>query len=274
MATPAKPDRLRSLAVLGRKVVRRTILDDPTLRDQLDRLGVLNPDIRSDPDADPLKPPTPRKALAAAITAVANRDRTSLGSAGVGGLEALAAVLETENTGDMVADVICVGFTDIVNFTAYTQTEGDDAALATLKRQEQVARQILRSRGGAIVKRLGDGLMLRFPTAPAGVAGILDLFDRLGGDDLGDFGKMQMRAGLVTGRPLKHGTDLVGSDVNLAARVTSVAKADQLLVTEDVVLGCGDDLPGVSFKARGRKKLKGFDDRVDLWEAGRTEAAN
>lgn len=249
--------------------MRRTILDDPELRDQLDRLGILNPRIRTDPEANPLKAPTPRRALASAITAIANKDRTSLGTAGVGGLEALAAVLEAEGGGEPVADEICVGFTDIVNFTSYTETKGDEAALDMLQRQETIAARVLRARGGAIVKRLGDGLMLRFPTAPAAVSGILDLFDDLDREDVDDSDRIGMRAGLTTGRPLEVGTDLVGSDVNLAARVTAAARTRQLLVTDDVVRLCSEDMPAVAFRSRGRKRLKGFDDKVEVWEATR-----
>lgn len=269
---PPRSERLRTLAELGRHVVRRTILEDPDLREQLDRIGILNPEIKTDPEADPLKAPTPRLALARAITAIASRDRTYLGSSGVGGLEALAAVLEAEGEGESLSEDICIGFTDIVNFTAYTDARGDEAALDMLQRQEAITVPILRSRGGSVVKTLGDGLMMRFPTPHAGVSGILDLFDRLDTEVVDDEDRIQMRAGLTIGRPLEVGSDLVGGDVNLAARVTAAARAHQLLVTESIVGACAGDLPDIAFRSRGRRRLKGFDEKVPLWEATRIEA--
>ena len=52
-----------------------------------------------------------------------------------------------------------VVFTDLVGFTEFTATAGDDEALRLLAVQEQIVGELLPT-DARIVKELGDGLML------------------------------------------------------------------------------------------------------------------
>lgn len=72
------------------------------------------------------------------------------------------------------ADVV-VAFTDLEGFTAFTAAEGDDAAGRLLLDHHRTAERLACSRGGRVVKRLGDGLLLVFASAPAAVLTCLEL---------------------------------------------------------------------------------------------------
>ena len=50
-----------------------------------------------------------------------------------------------------------------------------------------------------------------------------------------------MRAGLHWGSPRKLGGDYLGVDVNVAARVSAAAKADQVLVSDTLLARAGSD---------------------------------
>ena len=67
-----------------------------------------------------------------------------------------------------------VAFTDIVGFTEFCALRGDDEAVALLSLQERLVRDALPP-GARIVKELGDGLLLWFPTALASLTTCLDL---------------------------------------------------------------------------------------------------
>ena len=79
------------------------------------------------------------------------------------------------------ADFGVVAFTDIVGFTQFTAERGDAEALALLDRQDAVVRETLPG-DARVVKALGDGLLLWFPDAVAGLGACLDLCRRFEDD--------------------------------------------------------------------------------------------
>ena len=57
----------------------------------------------------------------------------------------------------VIPERLAVMFTDLEGFTRYTARRGDDAAAALLTEHNRIVGPIIRSRGGRVVKRLGDG---------------------------------------------------------------------------------------------------------------------
>lgn len=264
---PEAPGRMRDLVELGRTVVRRAIEDDPELEAKLARLGMLNPDAAVDPSAAPVSAPDLRVLFGNLVTRVASSGEARLGTAGIGGLEALAAVLDVREVrnGEPWPEEICVAFTDIEAFTSFTEEHGDEAALDMLRRHARAVEPSLRGRGGTIVKRMGDGLFVRFPNATAAVAALCDCFTALAADAAEHpDAPIRIRGGLALGRPIRAGNDLVGTDVNLAARLADAASAGEVLMTVAARVSIGDDLTRVTFEDRGPVELRGFPDPVDV----------
>ena len=81
----------------------------------------------------------------------------------------------SELRGDAGPSAVTIVFTDLEGFTRFTADHGDDAAIALLDDHHKLVGPIVRSRGGRIVKRLGDGLMLLFPAGEAAVLAALEL---------------------------------------------------------------------------------------------------
>lgn len=147
-----------------------------------------------------------------------------------------------------------VAFTDLEGFTRYTAREGDDAALALLAAHHRTVGPIVRGRGGRIVKRLGDGLMLAFPSPESAVLAALELVPTAPDP-------LRLRAGVHWGEAALTRDDLIGHVVNVAARVTQSAKGGQVLVTEPVVTEAGP-VPGVRFSSLRRRSFKGVGEAV------------
>ena len=93
----------------------------------------------------------------------------------------------------------------------------DEAALALLADHHRSIGPIVRSRGGKVVKRIGDGLMLSFPSAESAVLASLELVEV-------EPGPLRLRAGVHTGEAVVTPDDLIGHDVNVTARVAAVAR--------------------------------------------------
>jgi adenylate cyclase len=157
---------------------------------------------------------------------------------------------------------ISIVFTDLEDFTRYTARHGDEAALTLLAEHHRVIGPIVRSRGGKVVKRLGDGLMLSFPSTEAAVFAALELVEVHPPE-------LRLRAGVHTGEAVVTADDLIGHDVNVAARVTASAKGGQALATVAVRHAVGD-LPGVTFGRARRRTFKGVDEVVHVCSVQRS----
>src|SRR2546422_6779389 len=60
---------------------------------------------------------------------------------------------------------VVVMFTDIVDFTAYSDAQGEEASLGIVTRHENLVFPIVRSHDGTIVKTIGDAVMAYFTDA-------------------------------------------------------------------------------------------------------------
>jgi adenylate cyclase len=166
-----------------------------------------------------------------------------------------------------------IAFTDLVGFTEYTATRGDVEALAVLGAQEAIVRTALPD-GARVVKELGDGLLLFFPDAGVAVSGCLAILD--GFDVAADIDEMPLwvRAGLHRGRPSRRGDDLVGHDVNVAARIVDVAAPGELLCSGSMQAAArARDHDTVDFVELGPVMMKGIPDPIDLYRIERAELA-
>lgn len=167
----------------------------------------------------------------------------------------------------MTARPGAVAFTDIIGFTEFTAERGDDGALALLDLQERLVRDAL-PRDARVVKELGDGLMLWFPEAVAALDACLDLRDRFE-DSATDDAPLWVRMGMHWGTPAVRGDDLVGNDVNLAARIVDVAGPGELLVSDDLRRAVLDATRDVCLEELGPVVMKGIPQPVGLFRATR-----
>ena len=159
-----------------------------------------------------------------------------------------------------------IAFTDIVGFTEFTALRGDEAALELLARQDRVVHQAIAGQG-RIVKNLGDGLMLWFDDPCAAVRSSLALQERLEKESMTDDLPLWVRIGIHFGRPARRGQDLIGHDVNVAARIVALAAPGEVLVSEACTGRVADQVPGISFEEIGPTVMKGIPDPIALYRA-------
>jgi adenylate cyclase len=158
-----------------------------------------------------------------------------------------------------------VVFTDIVGFTEFTAEHGDDEALALLDRQEKMVRGSLPD-DARVVKDLGDGLMLWFPEAVSALGSCLAVTERFEEEAANDV-PLWVRVGVHWGCPTRRRDDLVGHDVNLAARIVDVAGPGEVLVSEPVRELVRGRVPGLRLDELGPVVMKGIPDAVPLYRA-------
>jgi adenylate cyclase len=156
--------------------------------------------------------------------------------------------------------VVC--FADLVGFTSLGGEVGVEE-LGTVARQLAELAGDVATPPVRLVKTIGDAAMFMSPEAPALVAAALSLIDAAESADL-----PALRAGMASGPVISRAGDLYGNAVNLASRVTGVARPGSVLCTEGVRDAA---LDGFAWSSAGRFRLKGVGDRQPLYRARRLE---
>ena len=157
-------------------------------------------------------------------------------------------------------------FTDLVGFTEFTATRGDAEALQLLAIQDRLVRSVLPGTA-RIVKELGDGLFMWFPEPEPALRCALELH-RILEDETATTGfPLWIRVGMHHGHALERGADLVGNDVNVAARIVDVAAPGEVLVSDAVKACMRRPAPHVCFEELGPVVMKGIPAPIRLWRA-------
>jgi adenylate cyclase len=121
---------------------------------------------------------------------------------------------------------LSVGFVDLAGFTKLSRSLSRMQLSRLTETFEQTASGVVADRGGRVVKMIGDEIM--FYAQDAGTAadiscGLIEALAEL--EDM-----PPVHAGVATGPVLLRFGDVYGSTVNIAARLTGIARPDTLLV--------------------------------------------
>lgn len=134
-------------------------------------------------------------------------------------------VARYERSGTADVDVT-VGFADISGYTSLSRhaTESDLAGLLELF--ESVATDAVGAHDGRVVKLIGDAVLFTTAEPTAGVAIAAELLALWPAD------RPPVRAGLATGTVLRRVGDVFGPTVNIASRLTSLSRPNEVRVDE------------------------------------------
>jgi class 3 adenylate cyclase/pimeloyl-ACP methyl ester carboxylesterase len=167
-------------------------------------------------------------------------------------------------------------FTDVEGSTALTDRLGDARARELLREHERMVREALESHGGSEVKALGDGFMTSFSSAVRALECAIAMQRAFAEHNQSAEEPILVRVGLNAGEPIAEDdpdgrSDLYGTAVNLAARITAQGKGGEILASEAVrQIVAGKKFP---FSDRGETTLRGFEDPVHVYEVSWRESA-
>jgi len=159
-----------------------------------------------------------------------------------------------------------VAFTDICGFTEFTAVRGDDDALRLLAAQEAVVRARL-PEGARVVKEIGDGLLLWYPEPVAALASALAFQDGFKAQETESELPLWVRIGIHWGTQTRRRDDLIGHDVNIAARVVDVAGPAEVVITEALLRRLHQSETPINFEIDelGPVVMKGLPEAVRLF---------
>ena len=145
---------------------------------------------------------------------------------------------------------MAVGFVDIVGYTSRSKRLEESELVEWLEHFESEATGLVVDQGGRIIKTIGDEVLFVADSATAAAEVALQLTER--GEPF-----PEVRAGIAYGDVVSRLGDVFGPTVNIASRLTGVARPGTVLADR----GCHDELaedPAYSFREMRRTPVKGY----------------
>ena len=162
-------------------------------------------------------------------------------------MEALGA-----NADDLYTTQVSVGFADMVGFTALSNELSRERIGDIVEIFESRCADVVAGQRGRIIKSLGDSVLFvsADPVAAHDIAeGIIQVVGR-------DPRMPEVRVGLATGDVVMRLGDVFGPPVNLASRLTAVARRNRIIIDQ----ATADLLPDDQFETRRlpARPVRGF----------------
>jgi adenylate cyclase len=159
-------------------------------------------------------------------------------------------------------------FIDVAASVALYRRLGDASAARRIGATLKVVRQQVASRGGELIKRSGDELLVLFDNPNHAIDALIDIQNGA---------RLDLRIGAHRGAVLRQRGDVYGDTVNLAARLTAIARARQIVLSRPLFESL-DHAQRRRCKRFERLRIKGIETPVPIyqlcWEGGAATAIN
>lgn len=164
---------------------------------------------------------------------------------------------------------LCIVFADIAGSTRLYELLGDEDARAVVADCLALLGQRTRHHGGIVIKTIGDEVMCTFPGADQAVEAAMAMQEAVSHElprsNPRAPSDMAVRIGLHHGPAILEDGDVFGDAVNLAARMTAVAKGGQIITTGETAEALASGLRS-STRHLDRIAVKGKAEEVDIFE--------
>jgi class 3 adenylate cyclase len=132
---------------------------------------------------------------------------------------------------------VAILFADVVGSTQLYEQLGDIKARQMVARCLDIMREATEANQGTVIKTMGDEVMSTFPTADDSMNAAKRMQERISTDSEleHDNGRVAIRIGCHFGPVVQEHRDIFGSAVHTANRMTSQAKAKQIITTLSTV---------------------------------------
>ena len=146
-----------------------------------------------------------------------------------------------------------------VDVVGYSRLMGEDEAgtLRAVREHQDAARPLVRDKGGRIVKTMGDGLLLEFPSVVAATECALMIQALMGERNIAapENKRIVYRIGVHVGDVIVKDDDIFGDGVNIAARLEGICEPGGVCLSEDAHRQVRGKV-GATFVDLGEKAMK------------------
>jgi len=169
-----------------------------------------------------------------------------------------------------------VMFADLTGSTAVFEKFGNEAATRTVTALTEWIVGVCRGHGGRLVKTLGDGVLAIFPAGADAIEAVVQMQREHARRSTrhGAVHRLQLQVGLACGEVVEVAGDCFGDAVNVAARLSDLSGARQILATEAVVEQMPSPPPGTRFHPLGSMPVRGREQEIRLFRIDWEEDAS
>lgn len=174
-----------------------------------------------------------------------------------------ATRLVLQHSVDTEAEPACAGFVDIVGYTTRSRSMSSEELAALVERFESVVTDLITEHNGRVVKTIGDEIffVVDDPVEAAWLG--VELTEQ----HVHDQNFPNVRVGMAYGDLLNRLGDVFGPVVNMASRLTSVARPGRAVVDHDLAEQA-EGTAGLRLRRMRRVQVKGFE-AVEPWSLKR-----
>lgn len=157
-------------------------------------------------------------------------------------------------------------FVDVADFTVLTAELGDGIAIQVLTGLNERILRAIKPCKGELVKSLGDGFLIAFPSASQAVRGATGIRKAVEKAHTRVEGwPLHVRIAVHAGEPSIEQDDLLGHDVNLTARLLDHCKPGEVIVSEAAKELAEKRLRTVDFGRKRLVKIRGLSSKTVVY---------
>lgn len=164
-----------------------------------------------------------------------------------------------------VQEARAIVFADVCKSTQLFERYGNTQALQIVGRALSVLSDVTVRHGGTVVKTIGDEVMSTFPAAAAAAEAAVAKQQAITDDPALARVGLSIKIGLHFGSVILEEGDVYGDAVNVAARMTSLAKAAQIITTRATVEHLPPELQSHT-RSLGRTRVRGKEEAIEICE--------
>lgn len=151
---------------------------------------------------------------------------------------------------------LAIVFADVAGSTRLFEQLGDVEARRIVAAVITTLAEITHNNGGSVIKTIGDEVMCTFPAAIDAIVATCEMQRRITQDPIFVQDAIGIRIGVHHGDVLIEDGDVYGDAVNTAARMTSLAKREQIVTTASTFRGA-TSMGGMHSRSLGRARVSG-----------------
>ncbi len=155
---------------------------------------------------------------------------------------------------------------DVVGYSRLMGADETGTLAALRAHRSELIDPLIDKHGGRIVKTMGDGLLLEFPSVVAAVECAIATQEGIAerNEGIPDNEAIRFRIGVHVGDVIIEGDDIFGDGVNIAARIEPLSEPDGLSLSDDAYRQVRDRLD-VVWEDGGMHEVKNIARPIHVW---------
>ncbi len=177
---------------------------------------------------------------------------------------------EKKDTAGAIRKMAAIFAADVVGYSKL-MASNEKLTLFRLKETRKITDKIIQELNGRIFSTAGDSIMAEFASPVDAMEAAISIQKEVSqkAKEIQDNITIEFRIGINLGDIMTQDNNLYGDNVNIAARLESIAPVGEITVSEKVYLEVEDKVD-ITFKYEGEKKLKNISKKIKVYTSQMT----